>query len=193
MTAALAPPSSPAPPSSTTMAAPALASIDLARAPTAALRLRDPVRRRELECVLDRAADEVADVLVADLAPGETPPVGGRALLVLSDDPAHAADASLRGVLPRAAPVGQIAAAVAAIAAGLVVRVPPPPVPSVLTPREREILTQVGEGLSNKAIARRLGISAHTVKYHLEAVFTKLAARSRAEAVTQGLRRRLLG
>ena len=184
MTAALAPPA---------LSSPALASIDLARAPTAALRLRDPVRRRELECVLDRAGEETADVLVVDLAPGEAPPSGGPAQLVLSDDPAHAADATLLGVLPRAAPAGQIAAAVAAIAAGLVVRVPAPPAPSVLTPREREILVQVGEGLSNKAIARRLGISAHTVKYHLEAVFTKLAARSRAEAVTQGLRRRLLG
>ncbi len=58
----------------------------------------------------------------------------------------------------------------------------------LLTPREREILGLIGEGLSNKAMARRLGISVHTVKFHLEALFTKLDATSRAEAVTKGLR-----
>ena len=57
-----------------------------------------------------------------------------------------------------------------------------------LTPREREILGLISEGLSNKAMARRLGISVHTVKFHLEALFTKLDATSRAEAVTKGLR-----
>ena len=62
----------------------------------------------------------------------------------------------------------------------------------LLTPRELEILAQVGEGLSNKSIARRLSISAHTVKYHLEAIFAKLGVRSRAEAVTRGLRHGLL-
>ena len=62
----------------------------------------------------------------------------------------------------------------------------------LLTPRELEILGQIAQGLSNKSIARRLGISAHTVKYHLEAVFTKLSVRSRAEAVTRGLRTGLL-
>ena len=58
----------------------------------------------------------------------------------------------------------------------------------LLTPREREILGLIGEGLSNKAMARRLGISVHTVKFHLEALFTKLDATSRAEAVAKGLR-----
>ena len=64
--------------------------------------------------------------------------------------------------------------------------------PPLLTPREREILTLIGQGMSNKAIARHLGISAHTVKYHLEAVFAKLGVRSRAEAVTTGLRQGLV-
>ena len=62
------------------------------------------------------------------------------------------------------------------------------PTRPALTPREVEVLALVGEGLSNKAIARRLAISAHTVKYHLEAIFAKLGVRSRAEAVTRGLR-----
>ena len=56
-----------------------------------------------------------------------------------------------------------------------------------LTPREAEILTLVGQGMSNKAVARALGISVHTVKFHLEALFAKLEATSRAEAVAKGL------
>jgi DNA-binding NarL/FixJ family response regulator len=119
--------------------------------------------------------------------------------LVLSDDPAHAADAALAGVLPAGAGERQVMAAVAALAEGLVVRTPAlreppgfaprdPPGRPLLTPREVEVLALVGQGLSNKAIARRLAISAHTVKYHLEAMFGKLGVRSRAEAVTRGLR-----
>ncbi len=47
----------------------------------------------------------------------------------------------------------------------------------------------MGQGASNKLIARRLGISLHTVKFYVEAVFRKLEAHSRAEAVAKGLRR----
>ena len=66
------------------------------------------------------------------------------------------------------------------------------PARPLLTPRELEILACLGEGMSNKAVARRLGISAHTVKFHLEAIFAKLGATSRAEAVAKGLRRGLI-
>ena len=48
------------------------------------------------------------------------------------------------------------------------------------------------ERAGNKAVARRLGISAHTVKFHLEAVFRKLGVTTRAEAVARGLRQRLI-
>ena len=57
---------------------------------------------------------------------------------------------------------------------------------SPLTPRETEILTLIGQGFSNKAVARRLGISVHTVKFHIETMFGKLDASSRAEAVAKG-------
>jgi two-component system nitrate/nitrite response regulator NarL len=60
---------------------------------------------------------------------------------------------------------------------------------ALLTPREIEVLSAVGEGLGNKAIARKLDISLHTVKFHLEAIFRKLGVRSRAEAVAKGLTR----
>jgi DNA-binding NarL/FixJ family response regulator len=61
-----------------------------------------------------------------------------------------------------------------------------------ITPRERQVLELVGEGLSNRAIAERLGISDHTVKFHLAAVYGKLGAATRAEAVRRALRRGML-
>jgi|SRR5437773_6081397 len=61
-----------------------------------------------------------------------------------------------------------------------------------LSNREREILALLGDGLANKQIAARLGISTNTVKTHLELLFEKLGASSRAEAVAMGVRRGLL-
>ena len=52
-----------------------------------------------------------------------------------------------------------------------------------LTPRELEVLTAMADGATNKAIARRLGISFHTVKFHVAAVLEKLDADTRTEAV----------
>jgi DNA-binding CsgD family transcriptional regulator len=175
-------------------------------APRVALRVGEPLRRRLAQRGLADTPEDEADVVVLALGPGEALPravrVGEPALLVLTDDPAFAADASLPGVLPASAPAAQVAAAAAAIAEGLTVRIPgatdrpafamPELARPLLTPREVEILALVGQGQSNKAIARGLGISAHTVKYHLESVFAKLGASSRAEAVTTGLRRGLL-
>jgi DNA-binding CsgD family transcriptional regulator len=58
-----------------------------------------------------------------------------------------------------------------------------------LTPREREVLLLVAAGMGNANIGERLGISKSTVKYHLGAVFEKLGAHTRAEAVAMGLRK----
>jgi len=58
-----------------------------------------------------------------------------------------------------------------------------------LSPRELELIELVAAGLSNKGIARRLGLSVNTVKYHLASAFTKLEARTRAEAVSAAARR----
>jgi DNA-binding NarL/FixJ family response regulator len=58
-----------------------------------------------------------------------------------------------------------------------------------LTSREREILGLVASGTSNKGIARSLSVSANTVKFHLAAVFDKLNAATRAEAVAEAIRR----
>ena len=58
-----------------------------------------------------------------------------------------------------------------------------------LTARELEVLAHLADGLSNKAIAVRLGISDETVKFHLTAIFGKLGASNRTDAVRQALRR----
>jgi two-component system, NarL family, nitrate/nitrite response regulator NarL len=164
-----------------------------------ALRAADPVRRRDLAAIIEWAGhvvtDNTPDVVLCDLAPGSVPAGEAEApVLALADSmPVE----PVAGVVPRAAPAAQLDVALRAVAAGLIVRAPglepltgfhvAEDVPA-LTPREVEILTLVGQGLTNKAIARRLGISVHTVKFHLEALFLKLEATSRAEAVAKGLR-----
>jgi DNA-binding NarL/FixJ family response regulator len=57
-----------------------------------------------------------------------------------------------------------------------------------LTPREAEVLNLIAEGLPNKTIAIRLNISEHTVKFHVNAILTKLGAQSRTEAVVRATR-----
>jgi len=64
-----------------------------------------------------------------------------------------------------------------------------PEVPDVaLTPRELAVLALIAEGASNKAIARKLGISVHTVKFHIASLLDKLDAEGRTEAVAQAAR-----
>lgn len=66
------------------------------------------------------------------------------------------------------------------------------PLTESLTPRERQVLGMMAEGLGNKEIAWRLQISEHTIKFHVSSILAKLSASSRTEAVTQGLRRGLI-
>jgi DNA-binding NarL/FixJ family response regulator len=108
-----------------------------------------------------------------------------------------------RAVLPSHAAGPQIAAAIEAVAAGLgvfdaseaegflpAVAVEPAAaqLPEELTPREVEVLRAMAEGLANKEIAPRLGISENTVKFHVASVLGKLGAASRTEAVMMGIR-----
>lgn len=102
---------------------------------------------------------------------------------------------------------GTLIAAIHAVAAGLTVTDPNvadqasggasgtrehDTVSGPLSPREQEVLQLVAAGLPNKAIARELGISDHTVKFHVSSLLTKLDAGSRTEAVTVATRRGLL-
>ncbi|MBE9038283.1 response regulator transcription factor [aff. Roholtiella sp. LEGE 12411] len=105
----------------------------------------------------------------------------------------------VRGMLPSISTESEIVAAVEAIAFGLVVLHPDflellsvrekvvTPVQS-LTPREIEVLGMLGSGLGNKAIAKGLHISEHTVKFHLSSIFQKLGVSTRTEAVAVGVR-----
>ncbi|NEU74900.1 response regulator transcription factor [Hassallia byssoidea VB512170] len=110
----------------------------------------------------------------------------------------------VRGILPDTSTESEIIAAVEAIAFGLIVlhpdavellplkesmreKVTLTPM-QTLTPREIEVLEMLGSGLGNKAIAKRLHISDHTVKFHVSSIFGKLGVSSRTEAVTVGVR-----
>ena len=98
----------------------------------------------------------------------------------------------------------ELAAAIAAARAGLVAlhpdalsgaaaaRAAPRGGAAALTPREIEILEMMAEGMSNRTIAGRLGISSQTVKFHVASILAKLGAASRTEAVTFGVRRGLI-
>ena len=103
--------------------------------------------------------------------------------------------AGAHGVLPLDASAGQIEIALQAAAAGLAVFSPqhldsPAALrnSAALTARETEVLRMIAEGLANKEIAWRLGISEHTVKFHVSALLGKLGAGSRAEAIGAGIR-----
>jgi NarL family two-component system response regulator YdfI len=61
-----------------------------------------------------------------------------------------------------------------------------------ITSRETDVLRMLAQGLVNKDIAARLGISEHTVKFHISSILDKLGASTRTEAVTQGIRRGLI-
>lgn len=124
-------------------------------------------------------------------------------LLVLAPDEDSGVDALLagaRGALLRGGDLSELGPALRAIAAGLCVvdpaviaaaapsREAPGAAPEELTPREHEVLQLVAEGLSNRAIAARLGISEHTAKFHVNAILSKLGVQRRSEAVARAAR-----
>jgi len=157
---------------------------------------------------------EDPDVVLADWENGDdlsietVDGVPEAAWVLVADDPglsgiAEALRSGVRAVLPRHSSASQIAAAIEAAAAGFVVLQPgdldgllvhpqPASLAEPLTPREVEVLGMLAEGQSNKSIAHRLGISEHTVKFHVTSIMGKLDAGSRTEAVTQGIRKGLI-
>jgi len=81
----------------------------------------------------------------------------------------------------------------AELSGGLITAVSPLTLPiEDLTPRELEVLQHLAEGLTNKAIAQRLAVSEHTIKFHVNALMSKLGAQSRTEAVVLATRQGLI-
>jgi DNA-binding NarL/FixJ family response regulator len=113
------------------------------------------------------------------------------------------------GILPLNASENEILAAITALSEGLWVGAPGligtllrRPMPTgwsgsdpgieAVTPREMDVLQSIAQGLANKQIAMQLGISEHTVKFHLSSLYAKLGATNRTEAVRIGLQRGLV-
>ncbi len=139
---------------------------------------------------------------LADLQEAGAPPV-----VALLPDEEHATGAMValgsgaRALLLREADGARLAAALRAVAEGLAAFDPrladaalrpregmPSPPAEALTPRELEVLQLMAEGMPNKTIAGRLGISEHTVKFHVNAILNKLGAQGRTEAVVRATR-----
>ena len=134
---------------------------------------------------------------------------GAPPVLLLVDTPELAPEAlraGVAGLLLRDADPDEIVAALRAAGQGLTVLDPravpflttdaaprtPPDAGEPLTPREREILQLIAQGLPNKSIALELGISEHTVKFHVGSILDKLGASSRAEALARAARAGLI-
>jgi DNA-binding NarL/FixJ family response regulator len=149
---------------------------------------------------------EAADVVITTSAASEIPidRFAQASLLVavlfLRDEPLDIRSllglSLVWGILPLDASAVTLCAAVRALAAGLVVGSAALMATSAqehgsrgpLTEREAEVLSLLSKGLANKQIAMMLGISEHTVKFHVSSIYTKLDATSRTQAVREGLR-----
>ncbi len=142
--------------------------------------------------LLQLRADEDATTMLRALE-------GYSVIVLTSNSAVELIRAGAGGILPLDASAEQIGIAIQAAAAGLGVFLQEsietwksPATPSVLTARETEVLNMIAEGLANKEIAWRLGISDHTVKFHVSALLGKLGVSSRAEAVSAGIRQGVL-
>jgi two-component system nitrate/nitrite response regulator NarL len=208
-------------PYSEDVAAPALRILVVGDDALARVGLRAVAEAAGLAVAADRSPEDVdpdggdaADAAVFDLGEGalhldrlrviaERRPT--LAVLWREDQARDALAAGAQGVLLRDRLDDRLGSAVRAVADGLLVadealaeavlRPPAPAAPDLvepLTARELEVLQLVAEGLTNRRIGARLGISEHTAKFHVNAILGKLGARSRGEAVAQAARLGLL-
>lgn len=163
-----------------------------------------------------RAAESQTDVILADLDGESSLPLTEEfpfplVALIDAPDPAWVALAlrsGIKAILPREAGADEIIPAIFAAYSGRVlldstvalelakrvqVRAPANDLPEEhLTARELEVLAMLAEGLGNREIAGRLGVSDHTIKFHISSILDKLGASTRTEAVTIGLRMGLI-
>ena len=157
------------------------------------------------------------DLLLIELPPDEDwwfdltqlPPDFKLPIILLCDSPTNSEvseylDLGFKAFLPRSITANEIIAAIDAVMLGLIVIHPdlvylwdnsaitPMNVATQLTSREIEVLQLLADGLNNKAIALKLQISKHTVKFHISSILSKLDVSSRTEAVTFGIRQGLI-
>lgn len=149
--------------------------------------------------------DAEADVVVTSashdsFSTNGSDPRASAATLFLSDDPINlrAMTRSMRvwGILPTDTSAEELTAAVHALSQGLIVGTSTllfesesePLSHGPLTDRESEVLGLLAKGMANKQIAVALGISEHTVKFHVSSIYAKLNVTNRTEAVREGLR-----
>jgi len=157
--------------------------------------------------VVNDALDEQseADVIVTSASPAsflnnETDSALAAGILLLSDDQLNFQDmrrlTRVWGILPTDSSAEELTAAIHALSQGLIVGAPAllfesdsePLERGPLTDRESEVIGLLAKGLANKQIAAALGISEHTVKFHVSSIYTKLNVTNRTEAVRAGLR-----
>ena len=151
-------------------------------------------------------ADDVGnvDVVLADAIDPSRFSAPAVVLVVDNTEAAQAIARGAKGVLLRAAPPRRLHTALRAVADGLVIvdddlaeGVMPHARSRIdliepLTPREQQVAQLLAGGLTNKEIAQRLGITEHTVKFHLNGILRKLGVSTRTEAVVQAARLGLL-
>lgn len=180
------------------------------------LKLSSPALRAGLQALL--ASDQTikvvndsldeeneADVIVtsassASLSGPQSASPSSTGVLLLSDDQPHVEEmkrsSRVWGILPTDSSAEELTAAIHALSQGLIVGAPHLLFKSEsesiergpLTERELEVLGLLAQGLANKQIAVELGISEHTVKFHVSSIYTKLDVTNRTEAVRAGLR-----
>jgi DNA-binding CsgD family transcriptional regulator len=186
------------------------------RAIRVAVHVADRALRERVTRALGEAGDFAvaglgdADVTIVDRAADVAGPVIALAPTALVSEVA-AWRCDVRAVVPADVDATTLGAVITVIAAGLSVAPPDPGRGSgnragnwaetldhsgaedeahavILTPREREVLTLLAAGASNKAIARALGLSVHTAKFHVASLIEKLGAGGRLEAVAIAIR-----
>ena len=165
-------------------------------------------RRAGLRVVTNRAKHDVLLLLIDSSTPIEEGLAQHKVCAIWTEGtPSRSAvtrllSAGFSGILSIHATAAQLHAALLAIRCGLQVvdpafmranaAEPAPPKPAFfteeLTTREQQVLTLMAEGLANKEISSRLGISTHTVKFHISSILGKLNAASRTEAVSIGVK-----
>ena len=176
--------------------------IDFRKNVAVSLSKKDSIITVEVDDTVPKRAADVANELIAELK-SDVPVLA----LVAADETITAIAAGASGALHRDSPASAISAALLALTEGLAVfdrsfvsslvpkdRAPEPvseaPLPpaETLTERERQVLTLLAEGLSNKEIAAHLEISDHTAKFHVNSILQKLSAQKRVEAVVRAAR-----